>query len=83
MAPGKKRQRKPEDKHPRTIPELLDAALKNQDDFVLTHETESDGRRIIHVMSGKLITPCMLGTLQNRAELWKDKGSRYVRMEPG
>jgi hypothetical protein len=58
---------------------MLASALTNQDDFILTYETYPDtGKRVFHVLQGKLITPCMLGTLKNRVELQQDEGSTIM-----
>jgi hypothetical protein len=57
------------------LPDMLASALTNQDDFIITYETNPDtGKRVFHVLQGKLITPCMLGTLKNRVELQKEEG---------
>ena len=57
------------------LPDMLASALTNQDDFIITYETNPDtGKRVFHVLQGKLITPCMLGTLKNRVELQQEEG---------
>jgi hypothetical protein len=57
------------------LPDMLASALTNQDDFIITYETNPDtGKRVFHVLRGKLITPCMLGTLKNRVELQQEEG---------
>jgi len=59
--------------------ELLQDALANQDDFIVTFEMHPDeGTQDIHILRGKLITPCMLGTLKNRVNFQKDEGSLMV-----
>lgn len=59
----------------------LKAALVNKDDFIITFETDDSGVRALHLMTGKLITPCMLGTLSNRCELQAGEGSRHTVLE--
>lgn len=64
------------------LPDMLASALANEDDFIVTYEMHpDDGKQDIHVLRGKLITPCMLGTLKNRVELQQDEGSTLVTME--
>jgi len=82
MAPRVKQQRK---RKRNSIIELfqgmLISALSRNDDFIITVETLPDKRkRCIHVLRGKLITPCMLGTLKNRVELQQDEGSTILTM---
>ncbi len=61
------------------LQDMLASALANQDDFIVTYETNPDtGRRVLHVLRGKLITPCMLGTLKNRVELQQEEGSTIM-----
>jgi len=58
---------------------MLASALANQDDFILTYEINPDDTTCrLHVLRGKLITPCMLGTLKNRVELLHDEGSTIM-----
>jgi hypothetical protein len=61
------------------LPDMLASALANQDDFIMTYETNPDtGRRVFHILQGKLITPCMLGTLKNRVELQQEEGGTIM-----
>ncbi len=60
---------------------LLAGALQRHHDFILTFEEDEEGKRVLHLISGKLITPCMLGTLTNRVELQQDEGGIYIRRE--
>jgi len=61
------------------LSDMLASALANQDDFILTYEKNPDtGKRVFHILRGKLITPCMLGTLKNRVELQQDEGSTLM-----
>lgn len=76
---GKKRPVGVPEKAPADIlAEALKNALSKRDDFVITFETDDEGNCALHVMTGKLITPCMLGTLSNRCELQEDEGSRHT-----
>lgn len=59
------------------INRYLASALDHGDDFIITRECDPDGRQTLHVMTGKLITPCMLGTLTNRCELQEPEGSLH------
>ena len=49
----------------------------------MTYETEVDDedRKEIHVLTGKLISPCMLGTLKIRVDLQESDGSKRLTME--
>jgi hypothetical protein len=59
--------------------ELLQDALANDDDFIVTYEVHPDeGTQDIHILRGKLITPCMLGTLKNRINFQQGEGSIIV-----
>jgi hypothetical protein len=66
-----------------TLEKILSSALMNQDDLIITYETNPDdeNRKDIHVLTGKLISPCMLGTLKNRVEVQEGEGSRRLTME--
>jgi hypothetical protein len=85
MAPRVKQQREKERKSIIGLfQEILITALSRNDDFIITVETLPDKRkRCIHVLRGKLITPCMLGTLKNRVELQQDEGSTILTMHWG
>jgi hypothetical protein len=62
-----------------TLPELLVQAIATDHDFILTFETEPDtGKRKIHVMTGKFITPCMLRKLIGQVQSQRDEGSTMV-----
>ena len=66
------------------LPDMLTSALSNNDDFIITFETNpDDGKCDLHVLRGKLITPCMLGTLKNRVELQHDEGSTIITRDWG
>src|SRR5512136_2315263 len=82
MVPRVKQQRKKEKKSiVELFPEMLLSALSRNDDFIITFETRPDKRkRYLHVLQGKLITPCMLGTLKNRVELQQEEGSTIMTM---
>jgi len=57
------------------IPELLASALEKQDDLIVTCETNPDtGRKTLHVMTGKLISTCMLNKLKTLIETYPEDG---------
>jgi hypothetical protein len=61
------------------LPELLVKALARHDDFIVTCETDPDtAKKMIHIISGKFGTPCMLRKLQGQAEAQRDEGSPVV-----
>ena len=61
------------------LPELLVKALARHDDFIVTCETDPDtGKKKIHIMSGKFVTPCMLRKLMGQAESQRDEGASVV-----
>jgi hypothetical protein len=62
--------------------QTLSAALLQQEDFIITYETTDEGNRVMHVMTGNLITPCMLGTLSNRCEQPEPGTSRHLVLKP-
>jgi hypothetical protein len=66
------------------LPEMLTSALSMNDDFIVTFETHPDeGKQDLHVLRGKLITPCMLGTLKNRVEIQQEDGSTIMTLHWG
>jgi len=85
MAPRVKKRAKKENKSIiELLPEMLTSALSGNDDFIVTFETHTDeGKRYLHVLQGKLITPCMLGTLKNRVEIQKEEGSTIMTIQWG
>lgn len=64
------------------LKQTLSAALLQQEDFIITYETTDEGNRLMHVMTGPLITPCMLGTLSNRCEQAEPGMSRHLVLKP-
>jgi hypothetical protein len=66
------------------LPDMLASAIANEDDFIVTYETHpDDGKQDIHILRGKLITPCMLGTLKNRVEIQQEEGSTIMTLHWG
>jgi hypothetical protein len=64
------------------LPELLVNALARHDDFIVTCETDpGTGKKMIHIISGKFVTPCMLRKLLGQAEAQRDEGSSVVSRE--
>ncbi len=78
MAGKKKQLKQPETPGAGMLMQTLLSALKEQEDFIVTLETDDTGKEVLHVMTGKLITPCMLGTLTNRCEYQERDGSRHT-----
>ena len=61
------------------LPELLVKALSRHDDFIVTCETDPETeKKMIHIISGKFVTPCMLRKLMGQAEAQRDEGSMIV-----
>jgi hypothetical protein len=82
MAARKKRPGKIKKPLVDMLPEMLISALANHDDFIITYETSpEDDSKKLHVLTGKLITPCMLGTLKNRVEIQAKDGSTLFTRE--
>jgi hypothetical protein len=78
MAAGRKRRKKQAKSLTDTITEMLAFALGNQEDFIIAFESGDDDRTILHVMTGKLITHCMLRKLTGQCEVLADEGSRHI-----
>lgn len=78
MAGKKIRREKPDRSISGRVADTLAAAIRKGDDFIVTFETGDEGQRIMHVMTGKLITPCMLGTLSNRCDLPDQQQSLHM-----
>ena len=85
MAPRVKQPKKKERKSIiELFQEMLTSALSRNNDFIITFEAHPNKRkRYLHVLQGKLITPCMLGTLKNRVELQQEAGSTIMTMHWG
>ncbi|MGD1004836.1 MAG: hypothetical protein ABR887_05380 [Methanoregulaceae archaeon] len=81
MKPKNPRRKKIQNQLIEKLTKMLLSALSNQDDFILTYEPTSNGNTDIHVMCGKLITPCMLGTLTNRADMQESEGCEHLKIE--
>ncbi|MFA4859920.1 hypothetical protein [Methanoregula sp.] len=82
MAPAKKRREKHCKPLAGELPELLETAIAENRDFILTTETDPDtGRRMLHVMSGKFVSPCMLRKLIGQAESQRDEGGTLISRE--
>ena len=66
------------------LPGMLTSALSMNDDFIVTFETDPDeGKQDLHVLRGKLITQCMLGTLKNRVEIQQEEGGTMMTLHWG
>ena len=61
------------------LPELVVSALAQDNDFIMTFETDPDtGVRTLHAMSGKFISPCMLRKVIGQVESQRDEGSTMI-----
>ena len=84
MARTKKRQKKAGSLTIPEVTEMLLAAIKNHDDFILTWEprpgekADQGVKRELHVMTGNLITTCRLNNLKGRVAAYEDEGARIV-----
>jgi hypothetical protein len=86
MALAKKSRKKSKPLSPEILPELLASALRENRDFIVTFETRpgDESKRDVHVLTGPLITSCILGNLQRRASLYEDDGATMMTGEwPG
>jgi len=63
---------------PENVAGMLAEALENGCDFILTFGDDDDGKPCMHVMTGPLITPCMLGTLSNRCEFLNPGSCQHI-----
>ena len=63
-----------------TLPALAETAMASNEDLILTVEVDPDsGKRTVHLLTGKFVTPCMLRKLIGQAESQKDEGSRHIK----
>jgi hypothetical protein len=61
------------------IPELLASTLAREDDLIVTCETDPDsGHRTLHVITGKLVSACMLNKLKARITAYPEDGGTIV-----
>jgi len=78
MTIRKTRRKNAEKPFHEAVTDLLFSAMANNEDFVLTYEINpSTGKKEIHVMSGKLISPDQLGTLKAHVAQQLDEGSGH------
>ena len=79
MAAAKKRRGRQSPTLADAIPELLVSALEKEDDLIVTCETDPDtGKKTLHVMTGKLVSTCMLNKLKARIAAYPEDGSMIV-----
>jgi hypothetical protein len=79
MPERKTRKKRPEKPVIDLLPELLVRALACHDDFIVTCETDPDTEKnVIHLISGKFVTPCMLRKLLGKAEAQPDERAIIV-----
>jgi hypothetical protein len=61
------------------LPELLVKALGRHDDLIVTCEEDpSNGKRTLHLISGRFVTACMLRKLIGQAESQRDEGAVII-----
>jgi len=64
------------------LPELLESTLAREDDLIITYETDPEsGRKTLHVITGKLVSACMLNRLRGRIEAYPEDGSRILSVK--
>lgn len=82
MAEAKSRRKRKDAVPPALLcSSLLTGALARSDDFIVTCETDPDsGARVLHVMSGRFVSSCMLRKLVGQVESQVDEGSRHVTL---
>jgi len=79
MAPAKKCRTNRTPPLSAILPTLIESAIADNDDLILTVECDPDsGKRMIHLMTGRFVTPCMLRKLIGEAESQTDEGSRHI-----
>ena len=78
MTIRKGRRKKAEKPFHEAVTDLLFSAMANHEDFVLTYEVNpTTGKKEIHVMSGKLVSPDQLGTFKAHVAQQLDDGSGH------
>ena len=78
MTIRKTRRKNAENPFHEAVTDLLFSAMANHEDFILTYEVNpSTSKKEIHVMSGKLISPALLGTLKDHVVQQLEEGSRH------
>jgi hypothetical protein len=63
-----------------TVNIMMTEAIHERQDFIITFEPrdEDETKHDVHVMTGKLINPCMLNTLKHRVSLYSDEGAKVI-----
>ena len=81
MTIRKTRRKNDEKPFHEAVTDLLFSAMANHEDFVLTYEVNpTTGKKEIHVMSGKLVSPDQLGTFKNHvAQQLEDGSGHHIR----
>jgi len=78
MTIRKTRRKNAEKPFHEAVTDLLFSSMANNEDFILTYEVNpTTGKKEIHVMSGKLISPDLLGTLKAHVAQQLDEGSGH------
>jgi hypothetical protein len=78
MTIRKTRRKNDEKPFHEAVTDLLFSAMANHEDFVMTYEINpTTGKKEIHVMSGRLISPDMVGILKNHVTEQFEEGSGH------
>ncbi len=78
MTIRKTRRKNDEKPFHEAVTDLLFSSMANHEDFILTYEVNpSSNKKEIHVMSGKLISPDLLGKLKEHVAQQLDEGSGH------
>lgn len=78
---GRKRQLRPLTE---LLPEMLGRAVARNEDFIVTSETDPDtGKTVLHILSGRFVTSCMLRKLIGQVISQREEGALHVsRKQP-
>lgn len=61
------------------LPELLASTLAREEDLIITWETDpGSGQKTLHVMTGDLVSACMISRLKTRIEAFPEDGGRII-----
>ncbi|PKL69658.1 MAG: hypothetical protein CVV30_08910 [Methanomicrobiales archaeon HGW-Methanomicrobiales-1] len=82
MTIRKTRRKNDEKPFHEAVTDLLFSSMANHEDFVLTYEVNpTTGKKEIHVMAGKLISPDLVVKLKDHVAQQLDEGSgHHIRM---
>ena len=78
MTIRKTRRKNDETPFHEAVTDLLFSAMANHEDFVMTYDVNpTTGKKEVHVMVGKLISPEMVGTFKDHVTNQLDEGSGH------